>query len=238
MITADELRNQFGEIDEAVKKAYQLSELGEIFLKKGSVRGVTALKTTEAIRQEFLWDSLGGVWALPKEGRVLDIGTGGGIPGLVLAIMRPDLAFVLTDSASKKTNWVKEVAGTLVLDNVEIVTGRLEDLGRQKNMRNRFNAVTAKALAPLNLLLEFAIPFLRVKGRLLAYKGPAFASELEEARFAMSELSAELHRCHSYSIAEKEYRLCEFVKTGLTSERYPRDNGIPKKKPLLNSRKS
>lgn len=237
MITAQDLRTLFGEIDEVVKKAYQLSELGDIFLKKGSVRGVTALKTKEAISQEFIWDSLGGVWALPKEGRVLDIGTGGGIPGLVLAIMRPDLAFVLTDSASKKTNWVKEVAGTLVLDNVEIVTGRLEDLGRQRDMRNRFNAVTAKALAPLNLLLEFAIPFLRVKGRLLAYKGPAFAEELEEARYAMSELSAELYRCHAYTIGDKEFRICEFIKTALTSERYPRDNGVPKKKPLLYSRK-
>ena len=78
----------------------KLTLLGNRFLVDGSRRGVTALKTEEAIREEFLLDSLGGVTALPKSGRVIDIGTGGGVPGLVLAIVRPDLEFVLSDSAS------------------------------------------------------------------------------------------------------------------------------------------
>ena len=204
----------------------KLNLLGQRFLLDGSRRGVTALKTEEAIREEFLLDSLGGLSALLETGRVIDIGTGGGVPGLVLAIARPDLEFVLTDSASKKTSWVKE----LELKNVEVVTSRLELLGRDESFRAQFDAVTAKALAGLAVLTEFALPLLKMEGRLLAYKGPALSEEIEEARFAFQKLGAVVHRCQAYSLGEKSFVLCEVLKTGPTSELYPRRDGVPQKK--------
>lgn len=215
----------------------KLNRLGQRFLVDGSRRGVTALKTEEAIREEFLLDSLGGLSALPETGRVIDIGTGGGVPGLVLAIARPDLEFVLTDSASKKTSWVKELVDELELKNVEVVTSRLELLGRDESFRAQFDAVTAKALAGLAVLTEFALPLLKVGGRLLAYKGPALAEEIEEARFAFQKLGAVVHRCQAYSLGEKSFVLCEILKTEPTAELYPRRDGVPQKKPLLKSRK-
>ena len=237
MLSLEILEELLGSGSEHSGKLEKLERLGRRFLSDGASRGVTALKTEVEIRSEFLLDSLGAVPALPARGRVLDIGTGGGVPGLVLAIARPDLDFVLTDSAQKKTAWVSELVVELELANVEVVTRRLELLGREPEFRERFEAVTAKALASLNVLCEFALPFLKVGGRLLAFKGPALPQEIEQARFALSELGAEVHRCSSYQLGEKQTILCEILKKTPTEERFPRRDGLPQKKPLLNSRK-
>lgn len=211
----------------------KLEKLAGQFLENGSVRGVTALKTAEAIQDELILDSLCGVSSLPRSGRVIDIGTGGGVPGLVLAIVRPDLGFILSDSASKKTKWVEEMVATLGLENVTVVTRRLELLGREEAFRGSFEAVTAKALAALNVLSEFAVPLLKVGGRLVAYKGPALAEEIREARFALLELGARVHRCHGFQVGAKQTIVCEIEKERPTQEKYPRRDGVPQKKPLV-----
>lgn len=229
MITAQNLET----LGVAGEIAGQLNELAAVFVEHGSLRGVTALKTPEAILKEFILDSLGGVPSLPSTGRVIDIGTGGGVPGLVLAMARPDLEFVLTDSASKKTRWVSELVEQFELENVEVVTSRLELLGQSPDFRGRFDAVTAKALAALNVLAEFAVPLLKVGGRLLAYKGPALPEEIAVAEFALKELGGRVHRCSAYQIADKSFTVCEILKTGETPEGYPRRDGVPQKKPLV-----
>jgi 16S rRNA (guanine527-N7)-methyltransferase len=209
-----------------------LQNLTRIFVEKGSARGVTALKTEEAIIEEFILDSLCGASGLPAAGRVIDIGTGGGVPGLVLALARPDLEFVLTDSASKKTTWVSELVQTLELSNVSVETRRLELLGREEAFRGAFDVVTAKALAPLNVLVELALPLLKVGGRLLAYKGPALGQEIQQAQHAFKELGAQVHRCHGFCIGAKQTTVCEILKTIPTPDKYPRRDGVPQKKPL------
>lgn len=232
MLTRDTLDLVLGPHKDNVIKLDLLNRLGERFVKDGRTRGVTALSSPEAIKDEFLLDSLFGVTVLPQSGRVIDIGTGGGVPGLVLAIGRPDLEFVLTDSASKKTKWVEELVSELNLENVTVVTRRLELLGREEGFRESFDAVSAKALASLNVLTEFALPLLKVGGRLLAYKGPALGQELEEARKALQELGGRVHRCTGYGIGDKTFSLCEVLKIAPTHERYPRRDGVPQKKPL------
>lgn len=219
-------------IPNSLLESPKLKHLTKRFAEDGSNRGVTALKSRTAIWDEFVLDSLGGLGALPAEGRVIDIGTGGGIPGLVLAISRPDLQFTLTDSASKKTRWVEEMVAELDLANVEVVTKRLELLGQDPAFREQFDAVTAKALASLNVLTEFAIPLLKVGGRLLAYKGPALTEEIRGADRALAELKSKVHRCGGYTVGPKQTTLCEILKLESTPKRYPRRDGVPQKKPL------
>ena len=211
----------------------KLENLAGQFLENGSLRGVTALKTAEAVHDELILDSLCGVSALPSSGRVIDIGTGGGVPGLVLAIVRPDLDFTLTDSASKKTKGVSEMVAMLGLENVTVETRRLELLGREEGFRESFDVVTAKALASLNVLSEFAVPLLKLGGRLVAYKGPALSDEIGEARHALYELGASVHRCHGFQVGSKQTIVCEVEKVRPTPEKYPRRDGVPQKKPLL-----
>lgn len=232
MIVAEQVRSILGSVPRIEKLSRQLNDLLEVFVELGAVRGVTALKTHEAILKEFILDSLGGVPSLPGTGRVIDIGTGGGVPGLVLAMARPDLDFVLTDSASKKTKWVAELVDRFALTNVEVVTDRLEVLGRSPEFRGAFEAVTAKALASLNVLVEFALPLLKRDGRLVAYKGPALLNEIVQADFALRELGGKVHRCCCYRIGDKSFVVCEVLKIQETPESYPRRDGIPQKKPL------
>lgn len=232
MISAEDLTRQAPCLEDAEAKAVLLARLGQRMLDLGSLRGVTALKSPEAIKTELLLDSLAGVACLPREGRVIDIGTGGGIPGLVLAVARPDLRFTLTDSASRKTAWVQECVDDLGLSNVEVRTARLEVLGRDPEARERYDVVTAKALASLAVLVELAVPLLRVGGRLVAYKGPALSEEVALAKKALKLLHAEVDGYRDYALGDKAYRIAEIVKRAPTASRYPRRDGVPQKTPL------
>jgi 16S rRNA (guanine527-N7)-methyltransferase len=232
MISAQELQRLFPELEGAQAKAERLSRLAQRMLEEGSRRGVTALKTADSIKNELILDSLAGLPCLPTHGQVIDIGTGGGVPGLVLAVVRPDLSFVLTDSAARKTTWVQECVQALALPNVEVRTVRLELLGRDPLARERFDAVTAKALASLAVLVELAFPLLKVGGKLIAYKGPALPEELEGARKAFRLLHAEFGGSRDYTLGDKSYRIAEILKNAPTPNRYPRRDGVPQKSPL------
>jgi 16S rRNA (guanine527-N7)-methyltransferase len=232
MISSGDLKAFAPDLEGAEEKAKRLALLGQRMLEQGSLRGVTALKTQEAIRNELILDSLGGLAFLPGRGRVIDIGTGGGVPGLVLAIARPDLEFTLSDSAARKTKWVQECIEELALENVDVKTGRLEILGREEGMRERFAAVTAKALASLAVLVELAVPLLRVGGNLIAYKGPALPQEIAAAGRALKLLSAEVGGTREYTLEGKTYRVLEVVKRAPTPKRFPRRDGVPQNDPL------
>lgn len=233
MISTEELRVLAPDQEQNLPEmAEQLSLLGQRMLEFGSLRGVTALKTEEAIKNELILDSLFGLPSLPRSGSVIDIGTGGGVPGLVLAVMRPDLEFTLTDSAQKKTRWVEECVEAMGLSNVTVRTARLEVLGRESDAREQFDAVTAKALASLAVLVELAVPLLTVGGVLIAYKGPALKEEIGEARKALKLLGAKVGRIRDTSLNGKAYRIAEIQKVEPTGNRYPRRDGVPQKTPL------
>ncbi len=233
MIATEELRFLAPDLEHDLDdKAARLSALGQRMLEMGSIRGVTALKTEEAIKNELILDSLFGLPSLPKSGSVIDIGTGGGVPGLVLAVMRPDLKFTLTDSAQKKTRWVQECVDELGLTNVSVRTARLELLGRESDAREQFDAVTAKALASLMVLVELAVPLLKVGGVLIAYKGPAIDDEIAEARKALKLLGARVGKRRDSSLNGKAYCVVEIQKLEATGNRYPRRDGVPQKTPL------
>lgn len=232
MITAKDLLAIAPELTEAELKAKTLSRFAERLLISGRDRGVTALRSGDDIRHELILDSLQGLASLPRTGSVIDIGTGGGVPGLVLAILRPDLPFTLTDSALKKTTWVKECVEELELANVTIKTARLELLGRQDDARELYCAVTAKALASVSVLVELAMPLLRVRGKLIAYKGSSVHEEIDRAARALKLLSAEVVSCRGYRLAGKDYFLLEVQKMRPTGQRFPRRDGKPQRQPL------
>ncbi|MTV25268.1 16S rRNA (guanine(527)-N(7))-methyltransferase RsmG [Nitriliruptoraceae bacterium ZYF776] len=121
--------------------------------------------------------------------RVLDLGSGGGFPGLVVAIVRPDLHVDLLDATAKKTSFLREAAEELGVD-VSVHTGRAEELGRQDGFRAAFDVVTARAVAPLDRLVVWSVPFLRAGGLLYAMKGERWADELAAARASIERTGA------------------------------------------------
>ncbi|HAU39766.1 MAG: ribosomal RNA small subunit methyltransferase G [Candidatus Peregrinibacteria bacterium GW2011_GWF2_43_17] len=189
-------------------------------------------------RKEFfarhIMDSLECAQFFSNAKKVLDLGTGGGLPGLVLAIQRPDIQFTLVDSINKKCTSVQEMVKTLALKNVIVKCARAEDLAHDPIYREKFDMVIARAVAPLPTLLELGSGFVRRGGVFIAYKGPKYAEELPTAKNAMAITNFDLEKIHHYRLSGLDipFTLLLFTKNRPLNSNYPRQNGLPSKKPL------
>jgi 16S rRNA (guanine527-N7)-methyltransferase len=171
------------------------------------------------------------LWETEPGQLILDLGTGGGLPGLALATAHPELNFVLCDARAKKIAAVNEVASKLGLENVSAVSGRFEELARNPEHRDAYEIVVARAVAPLPILLEYAAGFVQEGGLFYAWKSQDHGEELKSAENAMEELYFELEATHNYELPEARSILV-FRKTGPTEDEYPRADGVPKRSPL------
>jgi len=165
---------------------------------------------------------------------VADLGTGGGFPGIPLAIAYPEVQFFLVDSVQKKIRAVEEFVEQLGLKNVKGFSDRIEVLGQDSDYRQRFDLVTAQALAPLPVLLELAMPLVRVGGVFAAMKGPNYPEEIAQSKGAMKSLVLGEPTIKSYKLPDGvgSRHLLMFHKTKSTPPQYPRAVGIPNKDPL------
>lgn len=214
-------------------QARLLGVFASALARSGRERGVTGFTSELDVIRELVVDSLGGLPELPGSGTVGDLGSGGGVPGFPLAIMRPDLRFVLVDTLQRKGRWLGEMVELLGLgERVEVRVARAEDLGRMEGVRERWQLVVSKALASMSVLVEYGMPLVEVGGRLLAYKGPALEEELQRADRALRELRAGEVRRRPYSVLGRDRVLCVVGKAGATPRLYPRRAGVPERKPL------
>lgn len=196
----------------------------------------TSLREPKSIVYKHFIDSIQVVKFLDLSviDRLLDVGTGGGFPGIPLKIINPHLNLFLLESSEKKVSFLREVVSELSLTKVEVLLGRAEDLGKNEDLRESMDLVVSRAVAPLNTLLELTIPFLKVGNLLVAYKGKRVFEEIEEARKALLLLDCEIERVEEYHIRGIDFKgyLVFIRKKGKTPEKYPRRCGIPFKKPL------
>lgn len=164
--------------------------------------------------------------------KVIDIGTGAGFPGMVLAIFNPDIEFTLMDSVGKKTKFLEIVKERLNLQNVQIINSRAEDYINTEN-RESYDVGLCRGVNRLNVILEYIIPFLKVGGYLLAQKMENTGEE-KEAEAALSILNSELIKIDELELPNyKDKRLVvEIRKNGETDLKYPRRSGMALKKPL------
>ena len=169
-----------------------------------------------------------------SSGNLLDIGAGGGLPGVPLAMLYPELHVTLLDSVGKKLDAVSDIVKNLELKNVAFLNGRTEELGHDTKYRAQFDFVTARAVAPLPVIIEYALPFLKVGGLFIAYKGPQFQEEVDASTHALSELGGKIVEIFTYDLPNdtgaRAYVIIE--KTAPTKKIYPRRIGVPKKSPL------
>jgi 16S rRNA (guanine527-N7)-methyltransferase len=166
--------------------------------------------------------------------RLLDVGTGAGFPGIPLKIAAPHLNVTLMDGTGKKITFLRETVTKLQVQAVEVVQGRAEEMGHDPNYRGQFDLVTARAVAALNTLVEYLLPLVRRGGLAVIYKGGSASQELADAHKAIALLGGETVRLAPVQVPfldEQRYVLL-IKKVKSTPDRFPRGQGLPRKKPL------
>ncbi len=169
-----------------------------------------------------------------ESAHVIDVGTGAGFPGLVLAILRPDWDIVLLDSLNKRISFLDAVISECGLIHVQTVHGRAEELGQDPAYRSRFDLCVSRAVAELPILVELCVPFLNPDGFFVSYKGPSSVDnkEDESAEHALSELNSRLSFCFKHELISDARYLFGMQRVGEVPDKYPRRAGIPFKRPL------
>lgn len=168
---------------------------------------------------------------LPLGESCLDVGTGAGFPGMVLAILRPDLKITLLDSLQKRIGFLTHLIETLGIDHIQCVHGRAEDAGKNVEYREQFDFVTARAVAPLPILMEYCLPFVKIGGSFAAMKGPS--ESVADGKQAAAVLGGEMISEEYYDLFDVGKRQIILIhKTEHTPEKYPRRSDKVKKNPL------
>ena len=167
-----------------------------------------------------------------EAGKVIDVGTGAGLPGAILAIFSPEKDFVLLDSVRKKLDVVDGLLGELGASNYEILHERAEDAGRMDDYREKFDLSVSRAVAPLPVLAELCSPFVRPGGTMIAMKGRNASLEVKKSSRAFSILGLKDPDILDAGVSGTEHCILVSKKEDSTPGRYPRKAGLPSKKPL------
>ena len=187
----------------------------------------------EAIDRNYLDCAAALAGSFPRVERAVDVGSGAGFPGIPLAILLPDTRFTLIDALGKRVDFLRAVIAALGL-NAEALHLRAEDAARREDLRERFDLATARAVAPMNVLCEYLLPFVKVGGWALALKGPGLDEELAQAKNALAQLGGRLEQVRPLPIPDRDWdhRAAWIRKAAPTPAKYPRRAGAVEKKPL------
>lgn len=216
----------------------QFARFLALLLDRNTRVNLTSITDPAEVAAKHFVDSLSveTVWT-PRAGeRAVDIGTGGGFPGLPLALRHPDVRFVLNDSVRKKVDFLDAAVTELALANVRTLWARAEVMGRDDSLRGKFDVALTRAVAHLGTLVEWALPLLKVGGVLIAMKGPSGAAEQAESTLALAQVGGEIDEIRRLTVPGAGERVLIVVrKVRTTPPRFPREPGASKKKPLWQS---
>lgn len=200
---------------------------------------LTTVRDPEAIEVRHFLESIAFGRLLESEDlleastAVLDIGSGAGLPGLPLQIAYPEVRVTLLESLTKRCVFLQDVVDALQLEQTRVADGRAEEFGRDERYREQFDLVVARAVAPMPVLVEYALPFLRVGGRLAATKGSATLRELDDSAAALTELGGEHLKTLRFEPPEgMPQSVILIAKVAPTPQRFPRRPGMATKRPI------
>lgn len=212
----------------------QLIKYSDLLVEWNKKINLTAITDETGIATKHFLDSLTAVKTGYVNGRVIDVGTGAGFPGLVLKIAKPDIKLTLLDSLNKRIKFLQTVSDELSLDGIEFVHSRAEDGGMNRAFRGQFDTVVSRAVANMTVLSEWCIPFLKVGGHFLALKGPLADEELSAAERAISILGGKVEQVMEVEIpfTDLSHKIIIVKKVRQTPMKYPRKPGIAAKNPI------
>lgn len=209
----------------------KLLKYAELLVEWNKKINLTAICDDEGIAVKHFLDSATTLLTEKVSGKVIDVGTGAGFPGLVLKILKPEIELTLLDSLAKRLNFLDEVSKALDAP-CELVHSRAEDGGRTH--RAQFDTVVSRAVANMTVLSEWCLPFLKVGGYFLALKGPLADEELSDAKKAIHILGGEVESVFSAKIPHSDlnHKIIVVKKVRQTPQQYPRKPGIATKNPI------
>lgn len=197
---------------------------------------ITAITEDREIDNKHFIDSLSIFRQIktPSQARVMDMGSGGGFPGIPMKIYEPGLEMTLVDSLKKRVDFLREVIDRLGLEGIRCIHARAEDLLRDPKERESYDLVVSRAVAPLPTLLEYCLPGVKINGQFIAMKGPGGQEEVIQSDRAIKTLGGHLERVDRFLWTEDNYQrtLVLIQKVKETPEKYPRGQGKPRKNPL------
>ena len=215
------------------EKARALAAFHEILMEANARMNLTRVPEdiNEAVDRNYL-DSLSALPLLKGVRNCVDVGSGAGFPGVPLSIYMPETRFLLMDSQAKRVGFLKRAIGALKLD-AEATALRAEDAG-VGGLRESFDAAVSRAVAPMNALAELMLPLVAVGGRMLAWKGPGVAEELDGARAAIELLGGRVEQMFPVAIPGRDWahNIVVVEKIAPTPGKYPRRAGVPEKRPI------
>ena len=199
---------------------------------------LTRITEEDEVYLKHFYDSITPLFtfgAVFKDGATLcDVGAGAGFPSIPLKILKPGLKVTIVDSLQKRLNFLKDLISELGLTDVELVHGRAEDVGQNKLDRERFDIVTARAVARMSVLSEYCLPLVKKGGYFVALKGPKAEDELDDGKKALEVLGGKLIKDEELTLpaSEEERTLVLVQKVKSTPKKYPRQAGTPRRKPI------
>ena len=218
------------------KNLNKFEKYKELLIEWNKKINITSIDQEEEIYLKHFIDSvIIKKYVIIKEGsKTIDIGTGGGFPGIPLKLIDNDMKITLLDSLNKRIKFLDEVVKELNLKDVECVHGRAEDFGKDKNYREKYDYGFSRAVASLNVLLEYVLPFIKKNGLFIAFKGSNFKDEIQDSENALKILGGEIIDLKEYNLPESDISrsLIVIKKIKKTPMKYPRRPGTPNKKPL------
>ena len=217
-----------------INQKEQFEKLADIILWWNERINVTAIRDRDEFMKKNIADSLAvlELSEFQEAHRILDLGTGGGFPGLPLAIACPDKEFYLLDSVAKKLKVVAIAADELGLENVDVLNMRAEDLAKWPAYRESFDVVVSRAVANMSTLSEYCLPFVKPGGYFIAYKTSSALHEISAAENAIRILGGSDVNIASGGSDEDEHILVIVKKEKITPKKYPRKSGVPSRQPL------
>ncbi len=213
-----------------------LEKYSEMLIKYNEFMNLTAITEPEEVKEKHFLDSATLILSgkLEKGASLIDIGAGAGFPSMPVKIIREDLDVTMLDSLNKRIGFLNDVIAELGLKNIKAVHSRAEDAGKNPKFREKFDIATARAVADLAVLAEYALPFVKVGGYFVALKGNSPKEEIESAKKAIREMGGEVEETKEVVLPSGiNHCLVIIRKVIKTPDKYPRKAGMPTKKPII-----
>lgn len=214
-----------------------LLKFTELFCETSKTLNLTAIKEPHDIMIKHYYDSIYplSTGMFKKDSRIIDVGCGGGFPSMPLKLARPDLDLLLLDSLKKRLTFLDTAIASLGLTKISTLHARAEEAGRKDGLRDSFDIAVSRAVAPLNVLCEYCLPFVKPNGLFIAYKGVPDDEELENAKNAVTKLSGRAEAMITYNLPENmgSRTLIVIRKIAPTHPIYPRSSKNMSKNPII-----